>query len=103
MDFIFIYITSPSKEKAGEIARHLLEKRLVACANIFPIDSLYWWEGKITEENEFVLIAKTTKENFERVREEVKKIHPYKTPCIVRIPVSSNEEYFNWLKGEIKN
>jgi len=102
MNFIFIYITNPSKEKAKEIARHLLEKKLIACANIFPIDSLYWWEGKVTEDNEFVLIAKTTENKFEKVKDEVRKIHPYKIPCIIKIPVSSNREYFDWLKGEVK-
>ncbi len=101
-NFVFIYITNPSQEKATEIAKHLLEKRLIACANIFPISSLYWWEDKIADESEFVLIAKTTDENFEKVKREVEKIHPYSIPCIVKIPVSSNEKYFEWLKGEIK-
>lgn len=102
MNFVFIYITNPTKEEAGKIARHLLEKRLIACANIFPINSLYWWKGKIADENEFVLIAKTTEENFEKVKKEVKKIHSYTIPCIVRISVSSNKKYFDWLKGAIK-
>ncbi len=100
-DFVFIYITNPSKEKAAEIAKYLLKERLIACANIFSINSLYWWENTIADENEFVLIAKTTEENFEVVKREVEKIHPYSIPCIVKIPVSSNEKYFAWLKGEI--
>lgn len=101
-NFIFIYITNPSLEEAKKIAKHLLEKKLVACTNIFPINSLYWWEGKIADENEFVTIAKTTEENFEKVKTEVEKIHPYTIPCITKIPVSSNEKFFNWLKSEIK-
>ncbi len=99
--FIFIYITNPSKEKAKDIAKHLLEKKLIACANIFPIESLYWWEGKITEDSEAVLIAKTLEENFEAVRGEIEKIHPYTIPCGIKINVESNEKYFSWLKGEV--
>jgi periplasmic divalent cation tolerance protein len=101
-NFVFVYITNPSKEEARRIAKHLLDKKLIACGNIFPISSLYRWEGNIAEENEFVLIAKTSETNFEEVRREVEKIHPYTTPCIVKIPVYSNKKYFDWLKSEIK-
>ena len=101
-NFVFIYITNPSKEKAKEIAKYLLEKRLIACANIFPVNSLYWWEDKLADEKEFVLIAKTTQTNFNKIKQEVEEIHPYTVPCIIRIPVSSNEKYFRWLKNEIK-
>lgn len=102
MNFLFIYITVPDKKGAKKIAECLLEKRLIACANIFPINSMYRWEGEIVDENEFVLIVKTTEDNFESVRAEVERIHPYDIPCITRIPVSSNEGFFNWLRGEVK-
>jgi len=102
MDFVFVYITNPTKKEAKKIAKHLLKKKLIACGNIFPINSLYWWQGKIVDDNEFVLIAKTTKTNFKKVKNEVEKIHSYKIPCIIKIPVSSNKKYFNWLKKEIK-
>ena len=102
MNFIFVYITNPTKKEAKKIANRLLKKKLIACANVFPINSLYWWEGKIVDENEFVLIAKTSDANFEKVKKEVEKIHSYKIPCIIKIPVSSNKEYFDWLKKEIK-
>lgn len=102
MDFIFIYITNPNQEEAKKIARSLLEKKLIACANIFPINSMYWWEGKIEDDEEFILILKTLKSNFAKVKLEVEQIHPYDTPCIIKIPVSSNEKYFDWLKREVK-
>ncbi len=102
MKTIFVYITNPSKEEAVKLARHLLEKKLIACANIFPITSVYRWEGKIAEEGEFVLIGKTFEEKFEKVKTEVEKIHPYKIPCITKIPVEPNKKYLDWLEGEIK-
>jgi len=80
----------------------LLKKKLIACGNIFPINSLYWWEGEIVDENEFVLIAKTIEANFEKVKNEVEKIHSYRCPCVIRIPVSSNKKYFDWLRSEVK-
>jgi len=81
---------------------HLLKKRLAACANIFPINSAYWWKGKIENPKEFVLIVKTKKQNFEKVKQAVKKIHPYTIPCIVKIDVEANKEYENWIKQEVK-
>jgi len=98
MKFIFIYITNPSKEVAKKIAGHLLEKKLIACANIFPIDSFYLWEGKVEEEDECVLIAKAREENFQLVKKEVEGIHPHSVPCIAKIPVAFNEKYRRWLK-----
>ena len=102
MSLIFVYITNPSKEVARKIAKHLLKKKLVACVNIFPINSLYWWKDKITEDKEFVLIAKTTDGNFERVKREVEEMHPYEVPCIVRIQADSNKKYYDWLKSVLK-
>lgn len=102
MDFVFIYITNPTKKDARGIAHHLIKKRLIACANIFPINSLYRWEGRICDEKEFVVIAKTTKTKFKKVKTELEKIHPYKIPCIVKIPVSSNDKFFRWLKNEVR-
>ena len=93
-----LYIPCPSKEEAEKIAKELLQKKLIACANIFPISSLYLWKGKIEERNEFVLLVKTNKE----VEEEVKKLHSYENPCIGKIPIEFNKEYSNWLQSELK-
>jgi periplasmic divalent cation tolerance protein len=102
MSFIFAYITNPSRNDAKKVASCLLKEKLVACANIFPVDSLYWWEGKIEEAKEYVLIVKTKRENWNRLKTEVKKIHPYTTPCIAKINVESNKEYEDWLKNVVK-
>jgi periplasmic divalent cation tolerance protein len=102
MSFIFVYITNPSKKHAEKIALHLLNKRLIACVNIFPIQSFYWWKEKIEKSKEYVLIAKTIKEKFEKIKEEVKKIHEYKIPLIAKIEVEANKEYESWLKKEVR-
>ena len=101
-NFIFIYITNPTKTEAKNIARHLLNKKLIACANIYSgVKSLYRWQGRIAEETEFVLILKTIDKNFGAVKKEVEKIHSYKIPCIVKIPASSNKKYFDWLRSQV--
>lgn len=92
-----IYITCKDKSEAKNIAKHLLEKKLIACANFFPINSMYWWEGKIHDDKEFLLLAKTTKKNASKVKKEVKKLHSYDIPCILEIDVDGNKEFIDWV------
>ncbi len=102
MRALFIYITNPSKKQARRVARHLLKRKLIACANIFgPVNSLYHWGGKLVDENEYILLAKTAAADFGKIKKEVEKIHPYSIPCIAKIPVSFNRKYFAWLKNQI--
>lgn len=102
MRFALIYITHPSEEKAREIGNHLVEKRLAACANIFPISIDYWWQGAIQQEGEWVSIVKTTLPLWEKLKEEVRKIHPYEVPCIVKVEAEANEEYYRWIVAEVR-
>lgn len=100
---IFIYITCKNKKEAKKIGSFLVQKRLAGCCNIFPIESIYWWKGKIVKDKEVVLIVKTLRKNFQKVEKEVKKLHSYTTPCVLEIPIKrGNFEYLKWLKEEIK-
>jgi periplasmic divalent cation tolerance protein len=101
--FIFVYITAKDFDEARKIARHLLEKKLIACANIFPVRSMFWWEGKIEECVEFVVIAKTKAEKFKELREEVKKIHSYSVPCICSFVVEEGlREFLDWIDKTVE-
>ena len=99
---ILVYITHKNLEEAKKIISYLMEKKLIACANHFPITSVYWWKGKIENNDEIVSIIKTRDELWEPVREEVNKIHPYETPCIMKIGVEANKEYEEWVNSETK-
>lgn len=102
--FIFVYITCESLDEARRIAKHLLEKKLIACANIFPVRSLFWWEGKIEECNEFAMIVKTKAEKFKELREEVKKIHSYSVPCICAFVVEEgNRDFLEWIEKTVEH
>jgi len=98
--YIFVYITASSLEEAKEIGKKLLEKKLAACVNIFPITSMYWWEDKIEEALEFVMIVKTKTEKFKELREEVLNLHSYETPCICAFAVEDGfRGFFNWIES----
>lgn len=101
MSFILIYVTHENQENAEKITNHLLKNKLIACANFFPINSSYWWKGKIQNSKEIVSLLKTKKENWEKVKQEIIKIHPYETPCIIKINVEANEDYESWISKEI--
>jgi len=101
-NIIFVYITNPTKKEARKIALYLLDKKLIACANIYSgVESLYPWQGKLADEIEYILIAKTLNNKFGAVKKEVEKIHSYTIPCIVKISVVSNKKYFQWLKSQL--
>ena len=98
MSFALIYITHPSEAEAKRGSQHLLEKKLIACTNVFPITSAYWWQGAIQNEQEWVSIIKTTLEDYEGVKEEIERVHIYEVPCILKIEVEANEEYEQWIR-----
>ena len=103
MALILVYVTNPDMKTAKKISSYLLNKRLVACSNIMPITSSYWWKGKIENSKEYACILKTRASNWEKLKKEIKKIHPYKTPCIIRIKAEANQEFQRWALQETKN
>ncbi len=101
MAFIFLYVTAKDKAEAQRISKHLLRKKLIACANILPIESWYWWKGKIVRGKEVVLILKTVKKKVPLVKKEIGKVHSYEIPCITEIDVKVNEKYGEWLEDSL--
>jgi len=97
-----IYITCKDEEEAVKISKHLLEKRLIACSNMHPIRSMYWWQDKIQDAKEVVIIAKTKNKNYEKIKTEVSNIHSYDIPCILKIDAQANEKYDKWVNEEVK-
>jgi periplasmic divalent cation tolerance protein len=102
MDFRMLYITAGSRDEAKRIGRVLVEERLAACANIIDgMESIYWWQDRLTEDREAVLIVKTRADFIVRVTERVKALHSYSVPCVVALPIlDGNPAYLDWLGAE---
>jgi len=99
--YVAVFITAPDRESGKKIARHLLERRLAACVNMTPVSSAYWWEGKIEEVEEVLLIVKTTSDKMNELVKEVKAVHPYQVPEIIALPVVAGHlDYLDWVKKE---
>lgn len=95
---IFVYSTFGSKKEAEKIGEGLVQKKLAACVNIFPIDSIYRWRNKIAKEKEFATLIKTKKANFSRVEKFILENHSYETPYILEIPIGRvTSRYLKWL------
>jgi len=94
-----IYSTFPSKEKAVEVGRKLLEDKLIGCFNAFPIVSGYWWKGEIVEDEEVGVIFKTSEKNVENVFKRLEDLHPYDTPAILCVRIDRvSKKYERWIE-----
>lgn len=97
-----VYITNPSRAAATKLARQLIKRRLIACANIFASRSLYRWRGKLVDGTEYILLAKTTPKRVAAVRTEVARLHPDDIPCILRWPAAANAAYAAWVRQAVR-
>lgn len=102
MSLATLYVTAPSKDDALRIARALLEKRLVACANILDgCTSLYWWDGQIQSDQECVMICKTRMILANKATALIEELHPYDVPCVTAMPIlKANRKYAEWVAAE---
>lgn len=100
---ILIYTVCQNKNEAKKIASMLVKLKLIACANLWPIESIYQWNGRIVNSKEIVLILKTRKNYYNKIESIIKKIHSYDTPCILKIDVAkANHQYLDWLMKETR-
>lgn len=102
MGYCIINCTTSSKVNAMEISEYLIESKLAACVNIVPnIVSVYKWEGKVVEGQEFLMIIKTKESLFKQVEKAISERHEYSLPEIVAMPIiKGNKDYLKWLKSE---
>ncbi len=101
-EFCLAYTTLPNSTSAQRIAQILLEKKLIACANILPnMTSIYNWEGSMKIDSESVLILKTQSKLKSKLEETLQEIHPYTCPCLIFLPIQSgSQSYLDWLRSE---
>ncbi len=100
---LVVLVTAP-RDKAREIARRLVEERLAACVNIVDeVHSIYWWQGRVEEDKESLLIVKTRADALQALVEGVRRIHPYQVPEVIALPIIAGlEDYLDWLENEVK-
>ena len=98
MEYIEIKTTFEIKQDAEKLAELLLDKRLIACGQVFEIASHYIWKNERFIEKEFMLMMKTKESLFGQVEKEIKENHPFEVAEIIALPIQNiSKEYANWI------
>jgi len=102
-NYIVVLITCKDAEEAQKIAQTLLKRRQAACVNILSdVHSHFWWQGKLDNSRENLLVAKTKESLLPDIVKSVKKIHSYSVPEIIALPViGGSQEYLDWIEQEV--
>lgn len=101
---LVVLTTLPSRAKARQLTKLLLQNHLAACVNVLgPVESYFWWKGKIDCAKEHLLFIKTRTASFNRLRRFLEKHHPYSVPEIVAWPLQKgNSSYLNWVRTNVR-
>ena len=104
LNYYLFLVTVPNIEEGQKIAKILVETKLAACVNIIQnIISIYRWKGKIEEDNEHLLLIKTTEENSTKIIQKVKEIHSYTEPECIGLKIEKGSEtYLDWIKEVVE-
>jgi periplasmic divalent cation tolerance protein len=99
---VVVYVTIDAIQDARRIAHTLVEEQLVACVNIIPkVESIYRWKGNIENDEEIVLIAKTTDANVKKTIQRIKQMHSYELPDIIVLPIIGGlKDYLGYIENE---
>jgi len=105
MSDILVLSTTDTSDLARKIASALVRSHEAACVNIIPgIRSVYIWEGRECNEEEFLLLIKSTSEKFEAVRTRIRQLHSFQVPEIIAIPIDAGDPaYLAWLRTSVRD
>jgi periplasmic divalent cation tolerance protein len=101
MAIVFLYVPTRDDAEARNIGRVLIEEKLAACINVIPtMHSAYRWNGSIEENDEALLLVKTTKAQSKKATARIEELHSYECPCIADLPIASiNDRYGAWIES----
>ncbi|WP_341822194.1 divalent-cation tolerance protein CutA [Wolbachia endosymbiont (group A) of Ischnus inquisitorius] len=100
---VLVYTTFSNFEEAKTVSEELLNEKLIVCVNIFPeVNSLYLWEGKISNSCEVVAIMKSRNDQVDKIVEKIEAMHSYDQPAIAVMPIEkANKSFTNWANSVI--
>jgi periplasmic divalent cation tolerance protein len=100
--YLLVYITTSSEEEARKIGEALVQERLAACINIMKgLESIYEWQGELCRAQEFVILVKTTQDQWQKLHKRVLELHSYDCPAILALPVSmGNPKFLEWIEEQ---
>ena len=101
-DALLVFTTLPTADAAAEVAKILVGEKLAACANILPaLRSIYRWQGQVQDESEVLVLLKTQRVHYARLKARILELHPYDVPEVLAIPVEQGHAaYLDWIARE---
>ncbi len=102
MELRMLYVTFPDMDAARAISERILGERLIACYNLYEMQSGYWWKEDISRDSEVTSIMKTVESKVQEIETLIENIHPYDVPCIINLPFKANKSYSNWIIDSIR-
>lgn len=105
IDEIVVLVTTPNGGEARKIGKRVVDAKLAACVTIIPgVRSIYRWKDKICDDQEVLLVIKTTKRLFSKLEDMVKRLHSYDTPEIIAMPIlAGSDDYLRWIRASTRN
>nr|BFD92570.1 divalent-cation tolerance protein CutA [Kitasatospora sp. Xyl93] len=99
--FVVVTTTHESEEQARDLASAVVRERLAACAQVYPVRSVFWWDGEVQDAGEWRIDLKTRAELMDRLAAFVAGRHSYETPELIAVPVvGGSPGYLDWVAGE---
>jgi len=98
---VVVLTTTEKREDAVSLASLLVENRLAACVNLFPVESFYRWEGEVQRSTEYKLIIKTAEEKWTKLQSFLHEHHPYSVPEMTKVNTEMSESYLAWLANSL--
>ena len=101
-ELLVVFVTVSSPEEASRISDEVLDSHQAACATTIPtVHSKYWWDGKLVNEQESIVMFKTTADRFKALQKTILDVHSYQVPEIIALSVVSGlPQYLEWVKKE---
>ncbi len=97
-----VLVTASSQQEAEKIASSLVELQLAACVSIFPIQSIYTWQGKVHNGQEWQLLIKTNLTLFSSLEAKIKELHSYEVPEIIALSIlAGSQQYLSWIEEQV--
>ncbi len=101
--YCFVLTTAASETEAKAIAQTLVQEKLAACVNLFPVQSIYIWQAQLQQEPEWQLLIKTTLACFPTLKDRIAELHSYDLPEIIALPIQlGSEGYLEWLGAQVQ-
>lgn len=97
-----VLTTAASRTEAEAIARALVFTKLAACVSLFPLHSVYTWQGSLEQQDEWQLVIKTDLTLFPALEAKIRELHSYDIPEIIALPIlAGSKDYLNWIGQSI--